>query len=181
MLKRPTASLIGRRIGKLRIDSVESILGPDSRRVRWATYTCSCGKTKKVRLTNLVRKTTKSCGCNRKYGPGEGARNRVCAVYRKNARRSGRRCTLTNLEMTRLFELPCTYCGLPPSNVCNVKGGNGPYKYSGIDRIDNKKDYTVKNCVACCWECNKMKRGFEKDVFLNLVKRIWIFQTRRPS
>jgi hypothetical protein len=38
---------------------------------------------------------------------------------------------------------------------------------NGIDRINNKIAYIIKNCVSCCSVCNFMKRDISKDVFIN--------------
>jgi hypothetical protein len=41
----------------------------------------------------------------------------------------------------------CYYCGDPTL---------GP-RTTGIDRLDNAKGYELKNCVRCCWECNRVR------------------------
>ena len=55
-----------------------------------------------------------------------------------------------NAVVTRNGNLrPCHYCGkqIPP-----IRGG-------GLDRYNNKRGYTVKNVVPCCWICNSTKSG----------------------
>ena len=34
-----------------------------------------------------------------------------------------------------------------------------PFKYNGIDRINNSKGYTIDNCVPCCFMCNYSKNN----------------------
>lgn len=35
--------------------------------------------------------------------------------------------------------------------------GNKSEELLGIDRVDNKLGYTVKNSRTCCWDCNRLK------------------------
>ncbi len=69
----------------------------------------------------------------------------------------------------------CWYCGLEASNCRqkNVPQGMSRKNFSGIDRIDNDKGYTIDNCRSCCEDCNKAKRQLSEKRFLELVKRIY--------
>lgn len=70
-----------------------------------------------------------------------------------------------NLEyFNKLLSLPCTYCGSTPSNT--------------IDRLDSKVGYTFDNSVACCKMCNMMKYTYDKDIFLNHIKKIYDFNNK---
>jgi hypothetical protein len=53
---------------------------------------------------------------------------------------------LTFEQYKLLISKPCYYCG-----------GTLPEVGSGLDRVNNKKGYSVGNCVSCCTTCNKMK------------------------
>ena len=49
------------------------------------------------------------------------------------------------------------------------------FNYNGIDRVDNKIGYTLKNCVTCCKYCNNAKKDNDVDEFkewLEYVKTI---------
>jgi hypothetical protein len=44
--------------------------------------------------------------------------------------------------------------------------------FNGIDSVDNDKDYTTDNCVACCKYCNIMKSTYSENKFLKIIKYI---------
>lgn len=75
----------------------------------------------------------------------------ILSQYIANCRRKNIYFGLTDDEFFTLIKTPCYYCGKKPSNV--LKG----HVYSGIDRLDNKRGYLSKNCVACCSDCNALK------------------------
>lgn len=59
----------------------------------------------------------------------------------------------------------CHYCNSPPSNTYDRRfvgknrrsTGTITFNYSGLDRKDNNKGYTVDNTVPCCKSCNLAK------------------------
>jgi 5-methylcytosine-specific restriction endonuclease McrA len=63
------------------------------------------------------------------------------------ARKRGVECTITEEEYEKLVESgKCFYCRRP-------LGSSG----HRLDRKDSNGDYTVENCVPCCWTCNRAK------------------------
>ncbi len=46
------------------------------------------------------------------------------------------------------------------------------YIYSGVDRVDSTKGYTVDNCESCCKTCNVAKANYSKKFFVEWVMRI---------
>ena len=73
-------------------------------------------------------------------------RRRFCRLKR-NAKDRKRKFELTFEEFCRIRTYKnekCFYCGTT----------NGLFS---IERLDNEKGYSVSNCVAACWRCNKMK------------------------
>lgn len=71
---------------------------------------------------------------------------------------------LTRQDFEALCFNKCYYCGLDPDQ----------YVGSGIDRMDNDKDYTVDNCAPCCAVCNLMKQKLSAQSFVS--KCIQIFK-----
>lgn len=78
--------------------------------------------------------------------------------YKQSAKTRGYEFSLTVDEFKLLLADKCHYCGT---------GGK-----VGVDRIDNSIGYVFKNCVPCCWECNKFKGGINKEKFESMVHKI---------
>ena len=137
---------------------------------------CECGKIKNVMLWDLRRGTSNSCGCSRiksaiqrfnKSGP-----EKVINIYKYHAKKRNYTFQLTNEECIELMENNCYYCGTLPKNNTKSFNNHANYKYNGIDRIDNKKSYTLDNCVSCCHQCNRCKSDLSYDEFINWIKNI---------
>lgn len=61
----------------------------------------------------------------------------------------------------------CVYCGYPPT---------------GVDRIDNLKGHTVKNCVPCCLECNVARmNNFTHEEMFEIGKAIKTIKDKRTQ
>ena len=137
---------------------------------------------------NLAKKMN-SCGCQQnnsdtwksvgsKTKPwqlpsGQAARNNLEFQYKRSARERNFEYQLTTEEFTKLVSGECRYCG---DSLTQVKKGqgktSGDFRYTGIDRIDSTRGYTIDNCVSCCWLCNNMKYTTEESVFLKHVEKI---------
>lgn len=141
---------------------------------------CDCGTTTKVDIANLMNGTTKSCGCLRKYSGvatrfqalpyGVAAFHSVLKNYKEGSQRRNYTWELTDEECRKLFCGNCIYCGSPPMNVRNSR--TTPYVYSGIDRVDNTKGYTMDNCVSCCKTCNRAKDTMTVEEFTTWIRRV---------
>src|SRR5690606_11867568 len=77
------------------------------------------------------------------------------ARYRYSAKKKRKSFTLSFAAFKRIVLNPCAYCGSPPSNVVQRRGGR--LRYTGIDRVDNKKGYLPGNVFPCCVTCNRAK------------------------
>jgi len=53
--------------------------------------------------------------------------------------KKGLQNSLTQEDILKIINTPCTYCGFPST---------------GFDRIDNSKGHILENCVPACKECN---------------------------
>lgn len=72
-------------------------------------------------------------------------------------------CFKISFKQFQLFwQKPCYYGGCPIETV-------------GLDRIDSKIGYTIRNIVPCCWIHNRMKGGLTREIFIEYCKRITIF------
>ena len=80
------------------------------------------------------------------------------SAYRLGA--IGRNLTfeLTLQEFNNIIDKPCY--------LCSYDG------IVGIDRKDNKKNYTVENSNPCCFTCNRMKGDLEFDIFIEKIQAV---------
>jgi len=78
--------------------------------------------------------------------------------------------TISLEEFKELISKPCYYCG-----------GKLPEAGSGVDRINSKLGYTIKNVKPCCWVCNRAKGTFTQDEFHKWVKQIHKYWIRRTQ
>lgn len=88
------------------------------------------------------------------------------ASYKYNAKDRGFDFDLTIDEFDLVTKQPCFYCG---EYSINYLGEN----YNGVDRINNKDGYTVKNSVPCCDFCNRMKLSHTLEEWLNKINKIY--------
>lgn len=141
---------------------------------------CDCGRTKRIRGSNLGK--VKTCGCGRsnpKYCAddlGAGLRVQLCI---HNAKKRGIPFHLSIDEVLELTSGNCWYCGAEPELRRRVWKSHTAgwektveFKSNGIDRVDNSLGYIVGNCVSCCRECNRMKSTMSRDEFLGWARRI---------
>lgn len=75
-------------------------------------------------------------------------------MIKYNARDRGYEFALSDSEAKSLVGGACHYCGHMPEDRLN-----------GIDRVDNKKGYTLDNCVSACAECNNGKGCLDAVTF----------------
>lgn len=167
---------------------------PNSKLV-W-TLQCSCGNTRKAEmyLINEIRAALDKDGyaacrkCKesrlRLLKPEYTKFNGVYTDYKHKAlvRTTVNEFSLTKEDAYKMFSANCHYCNLPPSNVyLNKRSGLPETKYSGIDRVDSSKGYTVENTVPCCKQCNYAKLTMTEQEFYDWVKRVYLFKVQRSS
>lgn len=172
-------NLTGRVFGRLTvIKKIEETFGPNGAR-KWLCK-CECGKEVEVKGSLLRCGSTRSCKCLqtdmsyfiRLKPHGVAASNHLYGNYLRGAKNRGIEFGISKEDFLALAVLPCKYCGAPPSQVHATKGLNGSFTYSGVDRVDSSKGYTVDNCVPCCKDCNYAKRLMTVPEFLNWARRI---------
>ncbi len=136
---------------------------------------CSCGIISEVGLTDLRYGKSKKCyKCSQsdfinsnkeKFVPYK----RLYGIYKRNANKNNREFSLTFDEAVTLFTGKCYYCGVEPEAISSGEHG---LKYNGIDRKDNKLGYIIKNCLSCCYVCNRAKNSMEFDRFIIWINRL---------
>lgn len=66
---------------------------------------------------------------------------------------------ITIKQFESFWQKPCHYCGEKTKTI-------------GLDRVDNKKGYTIDNVVSCCPICNWMKRDYLVEDFIKHCQKI---------
>lgn len=113
---------------------------------------------------------------------GVSARNCLYAAYKSNAKRRGIPFLLTLEEFWKITIKTCSYCNCEPfkkfptdKTIATKLLENKKMTqciYNGIDRIDSLIPYQNDNVVACCDQCNYMKRSYTEQEFLVKVLQI---------
>ena len=81
--------------------------------------------------------------------------------YKSGAKARGQEFKLTFGAFKKRITQPCAYCG-STSKI-------------GVDRLDNKKGYTLENSIPCCTTCNMMKRDYTAEEFINKCKDVAVY------
>lgn len=155
---------------------------------------CICGNEGYVSSSTLKSNKSKSCGCREKESVGKriiesgfkALKHKIYTNYVAAAKKRGYTFTITEDDFCQLIVQNCYYCGIEP--YMTYKYGRGKnqaldyseFKYNGVDRVDNEKDYTKDNCVPCCKFCNNAKSTYGKDWLLR-VKRLFKFQVKQGT
>jgi len=160
--------------------TVESFSHKDKRHRKWWNCRCDCGTTKIVHGSAIVSGNTRSCGClarevkARTRKPKNGSEvTAIILGYKRHAENRGFRWILSRGQVESIVSRPCSYCGIPPSNIKKTRHSlPGGFRYSGVDRIDSTKDYTVENVTPACKICNFAKSNMTKKEFHDWAKRL---------
>lgn len=147
---------------------------------------CDCGNECYCSKEKVLKGSKKSCGClqsemrqklgeKRRLQYSEASANERYGAYKRGAARRGLDFALTKEQFMDISTRPCIYCGAEKTSIyrgnCNRKR-NGEFVYTGIDRYDNNKGYTVENSVPCCPKCNKIKLDMDPDDMIEQLKKI---------
>ncbi len=175
----PVTIKIGKKYGRRTVLKRVSVPSHIKRKAGsyWLTK-CDCGNYSTVTAGRLKRNP----GCRKCVNRGkigESSFHSLFLRYKAAARYNGRAFSLNKKYFRYLTKQNCKYCGLPPSRIFTSQGCYGGYTYTGIDRINNKFGYTVKNSVPCCKQCNYAKHSSTHEDFINWLKRIFEFQRKQ--
>lgn len=175
---RKVIDLLGKRFGKLIVIN-KSDRQDKSRSYYWLCK-CDCGNEKIILGRSLKSGNTKSCGCYwvkrmkeiHNLEPGLASKRKIYKIYKEQAKNRKLIFDLSFELFLKISQQNCHYCGLKPSNRQSATGNNGDFIYSGLDRKDNSKGYTLDNVVPCCKICNRAKNNLSYDSFIEWTNRI---------
>jgi hypothetical protein len=170
---------VGKRIGRRTVIENDLYMSFGAQTKRACRVRCQCGKETIVPAAALRGDKSPSCGCRSR----ERSIDRVWNDLYNAHKRRGREFHLTLPQLKVISQMNCVYCDREPSNVYRAKYKvDGKYqigvypemeiRWSGLDRVDSKKDYLIGNVVPCCWACNRIKSAMPLDDFLSFVERI---------
>ena len=167
-------NLVGRRFGKLIV--IEIAGRTAAKKVLWKCR-CDCGNEKVIIGAGLLRGRSTDCGCvpkpHHKKLYMEATRNQTFSGYKSSAKKRGICFELSESDFHKIVQQKCYYCGSEKKNIKKSTSENGDYIYSGIDRVDSRRGYTLDNVVPCCWICNDAKKAKSQEEFLSWVERVY--------
>lgn len=147
---------------------------------------CDCGVIKEMSTSTLMHGLTVSCGHVgiqiRKNGInkrpfGLANLNYKYLSYKSRAKYMKVNFNLSREEFKEIIDKNCYYCDGIPELHHTKRSYNGLYISNGIDRIDSKKGYILKNAVPCCQKCNVMKNKYPTEEFISHIKKIYHYVT----
>jgi hypothetical protein len=174
--KKTNDNLVGLVFGRLKIIKFLGLTVKGRQRTYLAI--CKCKNCKTVTHQQLRRQNSSAWRCSSRcvLDNGEAAKRELIRRYKNNAKKRGLEFTLTEKEITALFNQNCFYCGVLPAQICQHKELNGSFIYNGIDRFDNNTGYTKKNSRPCCKDCNSAKSSKSSKEFLAWIQRLVDFR-----
>jgi hypothetical protein len=171
-------SIIGNRYGKLTVVELIEVKKINNKNMFFYNCICDCGNTVVVPKYALKYKHTQSCGCLRKEQENVKNGNTCLGVlfsqYKSRAKKFNRIFELSLQEFKVLTSSNCFYCGSPPEQyqAAVQQEHHTPYKYNGVDRLDNDKGYTKENSVPCCRYCNSAKSNRTLQEFTAWIAKL---------
>jgi hypothetical protein len=136
-----------------------------------ARVRCVCEKAKLVSKSQLISGGTISCGCHRegkKVGADWRALHRILC---HGAIKRNLPVEISSDHVQMLGEMSCFYCGREPSNTRSTQRSPRQTSYNGIDRADNQRGYLYGNVLPCCRYCNRAKRDYPLEIFIEQIRR----------
>lgn len=140
---------------------------------------CDCGIEKELAGDAVIYNRTLSCGSRECRQTAvshiDAATQAIYTHYKCTAKDRGIDFILNIKQFKSLIFKNCYYCDVPPSNVYTrrLKFEKININYSGIDRIDSLKSYSVDNVRPCCRQCNTAKLNHDEDEFYRWIEKCY--------
>lgn len=164
-------------IGKLREDRSNTTMPSGLKLLRPAGkcgghiyYHASCYCGQKTIIQPGDAKRGVGCGCRHPRQKFLTPLDSLASALLANAKSSAKgkkktfKIELVLDEVKFLIQRPDWYIGSPPSNQCNRKHSKARgLLYSGLDRVDNVRGYSLDNVVAASFKMNDIKSDRSMD------------------
>lgn len=136
-------------------------------------FKCDCGNEKEIVSADVVKHSTRSCGCGFRNPDRENSVfRRLYSNLPSKSKRYGGDTNISFEDFVSLSKKDCFYCGKPPSNCAKSYGKNPlSVKYTGLDRIDSSSHYLIDNVRPCCKQCNCAKSDYSEREYFDFIKR----------
>lgn len=165
-------------------------IGLDHRKRSIWEFKCDCGTLVQKPMALVRYGHINSCGCLKieqnylnlcsSLEDNKAAKNALFNDYRTGARERYLDFNLSFEEFELFLAKNCYYCNSEPIGVYRINSKDSKrFFYNGIDRTNNNKGYSLKNCVTCCKICNRNKGTMNKRDFLNWIKKVYRFQVKQ--
>ena len=171
--------LSGKIFGKLLVLNIDHIdRSKNGLDIIYWNCKCDCGNSYIVRGQSLRDGKTRSCGCWRRkiLADSYTYESHLVSIYKQYQTGAKGRNILFDLtieEFGHIISEKCFYCGKAADKSTRKKDNTVMFFYTGIDRIDNNKGYSVDNCVPSCTQCNKSKLDYSQYEFYSWIKRVY--------
>lgn len=107
---------------------------------------------------------------SKKVSARDKAISKVLGMYRNGAKNRELEWALSREQFEKLITSPCHYSGFLPSKEIETKGGS--FFWTGIDRMDSSKGYTIDNVVSCHEFANYAKRNRSYEAFIKWLDQL---------
>lgn len=140
-----------------------------------------CGNSRKFTSSQLWSskfQPCKKCEARVKYRKNykEIILNNIYRQYKHSAKKRNYSFNISKDDFNLIIFMNCYYCGDEPKQKRSITEKlrsvhhEGEYiLINGIDRFDNSIGYEFKNCVPCCFTCNKAKSVMTIKEWNNMV------------
>lgn len=139
-----------------------------------------CNRVSHNRLDAIKKQGCRSCSsCKPKSSNEEKMEFLIKRLWRDNASRARKYSREFMIEFKKyklLILSNCYYCNKAPANKIYSYDKKIKLLYSGLDRIDTKKGYTLDNVVPCCKICNRAKSDLIQLDFYIMCQKIVLKQ-----
>lgn len=172
--------LTNKKFGKLLVK--EKIKEKDKNsHIKWRCL-CECG-TEKIIPSYLLKSGRKDCGACSKRTIEDLSISSMYSIYKHRSKSKNIEFEITKKEFENIIKLKCYYCDSNPKKIFRIikKDQLNKFYHNGIDRVNNKIGYTTKNSVPCCTICNRAKRDWTKQDFIDSVGKIYNFSIKNKT